>query len=249
MAKNLHEFLRKNIELAVNDFQMIQPGDRILVGISGGADSFTLLKVLSGRKIFIPQDITLIPAYVDLGFRGDDTSHIDSLQSYFEQNGYEYHIDRTAIGLYAHSEKNRKKPCFLCSRMRRTRLFEIADKFNCKKIALGHHKDDIIETLLINIFFAREIATMNPNQPFFKGKYHVIRPLVYVLEKKIKRYAEMNEFPVFENRCPSAKTSHRNIIKTILQDLERKHKGVKENIFKSLRQVKRNYIWGIIDRD
>jgi len=249
MAQNIHEFIRKNIELAVNDFQMIQPGDRILVGISGGADSFTLLKVLSGRKIFIPQDITLIPAYVDLGFAGEDTSHIQALESYFEQNGYEYYIDRTTIGLFAHSEKNRKKPCFLCSRMRRTRLFEIADKFNCKKIALGHHKDDIIETLLINIFFAREIATMNPNQPFFKGKYHVIRPLAYVWEQKIKRYALMHEFPVFENLCPTAKTSHRNIIKTMLHDLERKQKGLKENIFKSLRQVKRDYIWGIIDSD
>ncbi|MCU0643802.1 MAG: tRNA 2-thiocytidine(32) synthetase TtcA [bacterium] len=249
MAQNLHEFIRKNMELAVNDFQMIQPGDRILVGVSGGADSFTLLKVLSGRKIFIPQDITLIPAYIDLGFAGEDTSHIKALESYFEQNSYEYYIDRTTIGLFAHSEKNRKKPCFLCSRLRRKRLFEIADKFNCKKIALGHHKDDIIETLLINIFFAREIATINPNQPFFKGKYQIIRPLVYVWEKKIKRYAQMNEFPVFENLCPTAKTSHRNIIKNMLHDLERKQKGVKENIFKSLRQVKRDYIWGIIDSE
>lgn len=249
MKKNLHEFIRKNLELAVTDFQMIQPGDRILVAISGGADSFTLLKILSGKRIFTPQDISLVAVHIDLGFYGDDMSHLDRLQSYFEANNYEYQIDRTTIGIYAHSSENRKKPCFLCSRMRRKRLFELAEQYHCNKIALGHHKDDIIETLLLNIFFAREIATMNPNQTLFKGKYHLIRPLAYIWEKKIKRYAQMNEFPVFENKCPTAKTSHRIVIKNLLTDLERKHRGVKENIFKSLRQVKRNYIWKIIDNE
>lgn len=249
MMKNLHEFIRKNMELAITDFNMIQPGDRILVAISGGADSFTLLKVLSGRKIFTPQDITLIPVHIDLGFYGTDTSHLERLQSYFEANSFEYFIDRTNIGSYAHSEENRKKPCFLCSRLRRKRLFELANQFNCQKIALGHHKDDIIETLLINMFFAREIATINPCQPLFKGRLHLIRPLAYVWEQKIKRYAQLNEFPIFENKCPTARTSHRGLVKELLSDLERKQRGVKENIYKSLRHVKKNYIWGIDDRE
>jgi len=243
MKKNLYEFIRKNMELAVTDFQMIQPGDRILVGISGGADSFVLLKMLSGRKIFTPKDISLIAVHIDLGFYGDDPPYFDQLKAFFEINGFEYHIETTKIGTYAHSEKNRKKPCFLCSRFRRQRMIELTEKFNCQKIALGHHKDDVIETLMINILFGRQISTMMPNQQLFKGKLHIIRPLVYIWEKKIKQYAQQNDFPLFENPCPSAKTSKRLYIKKLLQDMEREHKGIRENIFKSLRHVKGEYLW------
>jgi tRNA 2-thiocytidine biosynthesis protein TtcA len=243
MKKNLHEFIRKNTELAVTDFQMIQPRDRIMVGISGGADSFVLLKMLSGRKIFTPKDISLIAVHIDLGFYGENPPYYDQLKAFFETNGYEYHIEKTKIGTYAHSEKNRKKPCFLCSRFRRQRMIELADRFKCQKIALGHHKDDVIETLMINILFGRQISTMIPNQELFKGKFHIIRPLVYIWEKKIKQYAQQNDFPTFENPCPSAKTSKRLYIKYLLQNIERDHKGIRENIFRSLRHVKKDYLW------
>jgi len=243
MKKTLHEFIRKNMELAITDFQMVQPGDRIMVGISGGADSFVLLKILSGRKIFTPNDISLIAVHVDLGFYGDNPPYYHQLQSYFETNGYEYHIETTKIGTYAHSEQNRKNPCFLCSHFRRHRMIQLAEKFNCQKIALGHHKDDVIETLMINILFGRQISTMMPNQELFKGKFHIIRPLVYIWEKKIKQYAQQNDFPTFENPCPSAKTSKRMYIKNLLQNLERDYKGIRENIFKSLRHVKGDYLW------
>ena len=231
------------MELAITDFQMIQPGDRIMVGISGGADSFVLLQILSGRKIFIPQDISIIAVHIDLGFYGENPPYINKLKNYFEANDTEYHIEKTKIGAYAHSDKNRKKPCFLCSRFRRQRMIELADKFNCQKIALGHHKDDVIETLMINILFGRQISTMMPNQELFSGKFHIIRPMVYLWEKKIKQYAEQNNFPTFQNPCPSAKTSKRLYIKKLLQDMEREHKGIRENIFKSLGHVKRNYLW------
>ncbi len=244
MNKTLHEFIRKNMELAITDFQMIQPGNRIMIGISGGADSFVLLKMLSGRRIFTPQDISIIAVHIDLGFYGDSPPYYDRLKTFFEANNYEYHIEKTKIGTYAHSEQNRKNPCFLCSRFRKHRMIELAEKFNCQKIALGHHKDDVIETLLINIFYGRQISTMMPNQELFKGKFHIIRPLVYIWEKKIKQYAQQNEFPVFENPCPSAKVSKRIYIKNLLQKLEKDYKGTKENIFKSLRHVKGDYLWG-----
>jgi len=243
MKKNLYEFIRKNMELAVTDFQMIQPGDRILIGISGGEDSFVLLTVLSGRKIFIPQDFSLIAVHIDLGFYGADPPYVNKLISYFETNGHEYHIERTKIGTFAHSEQNRKKPCFLCSRFRRQRMIELAEKFNCQKIALGHHKDDVIETLMMNILFSRQISTMMPNQKLFDGKFHIIRPLVYIWEKKIKQYAQQHDFPTFENLCPSAKVSKRIYIKNLLHDMERDYKGIRENIFKSLRHVKGDYLW------
>ena len=243
MKKNLQEFIRKNMELAITDFQMIQPEDRIMVGISGGVDSFVLLKMLAGRKIFTPKDISLIAVHIDLGFYGDNPPYYDQLKSYFEANDYEYYIEKTKIGAYAHSEQNRKNPCFLCARFRRQRMIELAERFSCQKIALGHHKDDVIETLMINILFGRQISTMMPNQELFKGKFHIIRPLVYIWEKKIKQYAQLNDFPTLENLCPSAKTSKRIYIKKLLQEMERDYKGVRENIFKSLWHVKPDYLW------
>ncbi len=243
MKKNLYEFLRKNMELAITDFQMIQPGDRIMVGISGGADSFVLLQLLSGRKIFTPKDISLVAVHIDLGFYGENPSYYEPLKRYFEANGYEYHIEVTKIGTYAHSEKNRKKPCFLCSRFRRQRMIELAERLGCQKIALGHHKDDVIETLFINILFGRQISTMMPNQELFKGKFHIIRPLVYIWEKKIKEFAAQNDFPTFESRCPSSGLTRRAYVKNLLLNVEKDHRGTRENIFKALRHVKPEYLW------
>ena len=245
MAKNPNEFIRKNLELAVADFNMIQPGDRILVALSGGVDSYALLKLLSGRKVFITSDFSIIAAHVDLGFTGNDKSHLEKMEAYLKTNSHKYHIEKTTIGIYAQSEKNRKNPCFICSRWRRKKLLELADKYRCNKIALGHHKDDVIETLLLNIFFSREISTMMPKQELFKGKFHIIRPLVYLWERKIKQYAELYDFPAFENPCPSAKNSKRIFIKKVLAELQREDHQIKENIFKSLRHVKGDYLWEV----
>lgn len=110
MAKNLHEFLRKNMELAITHFDMIQSGDRILVGLSGGADSFVLLKLLSGRKIFTPSDISIVAVHVDLGFTAPDFSHLSNLEAYLKQNKYRYVIEKTNIGVIAHRENSKKNP-------------------------------------------------------------------------------------------------------------------------------------------
>jgi len=240
--KNLHEFLRKNMEIAINDYKMIQSGDRILVGISGGADSFTLLKLLSSRKIYVTNDIDIVAVYLDLGFQPESKSHLQRLEQYFVEHSIHYKIVETNIGPYAHSEKNRLNPCFLCSRHRRKRLFEIANDNGCCKIALGHHKDDIIETFLINIFFGRETSTMVPNQEFFNGKFHIIRPLAYIEENFIKKYAIENKFPVFENNCPTAKTSKRTYVKNLLIQLEKDYRGIKKNIYRAMKNVKPDYL-------
>ncbi len=243
MAKNLHEFIRKNMELAINDFEMIQPGDRILLGLSGGVDSFVLLKMLTGRKVFVTSDFSVIAVHIDLGFTAPNYQHLDKIESYLQQNNYSYHIEKTDIGIYAHSENNKKKPCFTCSRWRRKQILELANKFGCNKIAFGHHKDDVIETLLINMFFGREIGAMNPKQELFEGKFHIIRPFVYIWEHKIKEYGRRQEFPVFKNPCPSSGNTRREFIKQLLKDLSKTDRLIKENIFKSLYHVKYDYLW------
>lgn len=241
MKKNLHEFIRKNMELAVNDYGMIREGDKILIGLSGGADSFALLKVLSGKKIFISNNISLLPVHIDLGFKNNDTD-LNHLKAYLEAQGHEYIIEKSNIGTLAHSDFNRLNPCFLCSRLRRKRIFEIADANHCNKIAYGHHKDDIVETLLINMFYGREISTMKPNQELFGGKFHIIRPLAYVWEQMIKKYAAQQKFPLFDNDCPTSNTSKRKYIKNLLNRLQKDNKHIKENIFKSLKHVKTDYL-------
>lgn len=238
----LHEFLRKNMELAINDYQMIQPGDRILVGLSGGADSFSLLQLLQSKKIYVSNDLYLLPVHIDLGFSPATTPHLECLGEYLKNLKLPHFIESTQIGPFAHSEENRLNPCFMCSRLRRKRLFEIAQANNCHKIALGHHKDDIIETFLINVFFGREISTMLPNQEFFKGEFHIIRPLAYLEEHVIKQYADQHHFPVFSNYCPTSGHSKRAYVKDLLKQLEHDYRGIRRNIYRALKNVKPEYL-------
>lgn len=238
----LHEFMRKNLELAINDYQMILPGDRVVVGLSGGADSFTLLELLNSKKYFVPNDIHLIAVHVDLGFSEASETHFPALREYCEKQNVELILEKSEIGPIAHKEENKVNPCFICSRMRRKRLFELADEYNCSKIALGHHKDDIIETFLINIFFGRETSTMLPKQEFFGGKFHIIRPLAYLEEPMIKKYTRLKEFPVFPNYCTTGENSKRTYVKNLLSKMEHDYRGIKKNIYRAMKHVKPEYL-------
>ncbi|MBN2011550.1 tRNA 2-thiocytidine(32) synthetase TtcA [candidate division KSB1 bacterium] len=231
MSRNLHEFLRKNMEIAINDFGMVTEGDRILVGLSGGADSFSLLHLLSSRKIYVSNNISIIAVHLDLGFDPENQEVMDKLRAHLTLHQFEFHIEKTDIGPLAHSDYNKLNPCFLCSRIRRKRIFELAEKYGCNKIAFGHHKDDIVETLLINIFYGREISTMKPKQDLFGGKYYIIRPLAYLWENMLKKYTAQQQFPVFETKCPTGEVSKRKAVKDILRQLRRDQKHIKENVF------------------
>lgn len=236
----LYLHLKKWLERAVMDYEMIQEGDKVLVAVSGGADSFSLLDLLNSPMVFVPS-FSLIAVNIDLGldekYRG-----YNILKAYLEGNNYAYVMDKTGIGPLSHSDYNRKNPCFLCSRLRRKRIFEIADETGCNKIAFAHHKDDIIETLLLNMFYAREISTMVPNQSIFGGKLHIIRPLAYISEGLIKKYAEEQRFPLIENPCPTSKISKRKYIKNILMELEKDNKKTRDNIYRAMHHVKPDYL-------
>ena len=146
----LFHHLKKWLEMAIMDHAMIEEGDRVLVGVSGGADSLALLDLLNASMVFVPR-FSILAVNIDMGF---DPSYCDYdvLDTYLKDNNYTYVMEKTDIGPLSHSDYNRKNPCYLCSRLRRKRIFQIADENKCNKIALAHHKDDIIETLLINLF-------------------------------------------------------------------------------------------------
>jgi len=232
--------LKKWLEKAAMDYNMIKEGDRILVGVSGGMDSLALLDLLNSPMLYIPQ-FSLLAVNIDPGFDNSDDDY-NTLKRYLEENSYRHIMEKTTIGPLAHSNYNKKNPCFLCSRLRRKRLFEIAAETGCNKIALAHHQDDIIETLLINIFYAREISTMMPKQAIFGGKLHIIRPLAYIREELVKKYGRERGFPVIENRCPTSKVSRRRYIKNLLHELEKENKDIRDNIFKAIGHVKMDYL-------
>ena len=236
----LYHHLKKWLEKAVMDYSMIEEGDKVLVGVSGGLDSFSLLDLLNSPMIFTPR-FSLVAVHIDPGFDATGSDY-DVLEQYLKTNDYSYVMEKTDIGPLSHSEYNRKNPCFLCSRLRRKRIFEIADAQGCNKIAFAHHKDDIIETLLINLFYGREISTMMSVQPIFQGKLTIIRPFAYIEEALIKKYAIEKNFPVIENKCPTSKTSKRLYIKRLLRQMEEENKDIRENIYKAMWHVKTDYL-------
>jgi tRNA 2-thiocytidine biosynthesis protein TtcA len=180
----------------------------------------------------------LIAAHIDLGFLSGGA---DLLKEFFEAKKIAYHIEPTRIAELANGPDNRENPCFLCSWERRKRIFSLAQRFGCNKVAFGHHKDDIIETLLLNIFYSAEISTMLPIQPMFKGKITIIRPLALLEERKIERFAREMDLPYFPCGCPASGRSKRREIKELVSALEKKNRRIKGNIFRSLSNIKLEY--------
>jgi tRNA 2-thiocytidine biosynthesis protein TtcA len=218
---------------------MMDDGDRILVGVSGGKDSMALLWSLAERQRRSPVRYELFPVYVDPGFEG---GFAEALRAQCRDMGLDLRVAHTDFGRIAHSAENRENPCFLCARLRRKRLFEIAHELDCRKVALGHNKDDIIETFFMNICFAGEVSTMIPAQSFFNGLITVIRPLAFVEEDLIRRFVRQQGLAVFHNPCPSANRTKRQEIKELLRQLYRSNPKVKGNVFRAMRHVRLDYL-------
>ncbi|MBU2258325.1 MAG: tRNA 2-thiocytidine(32) synthetase TtcA, partial [Candidatus Omnitrophica bacterium] len=167
-------YISKRMGRAIGDYDLIQDGDKIVVAVSGGKDSLSLLKILADRRSFVPVKYEIMAVHVDMGY---PCHHPKILAEYFKKLGVEYHVEKIDI-LQGKSRKDIS--CFWCSWNRRKALFKAADRFNFNKVALGHHKDDIVETILMNMFFQGEISAMSPKQVLFDGKITIIRPLAYV---------------------------------------------------------------------
>jgi tRNA 2-thiocytidine biosynthesis protein TtcA len=198
-----------------------------------------LLHVLQERLGRIPVAYRLHAVFVDPGFGG---SGAEVIESWCREHGVALHVERTRNGPLAHSDDNRENPCFLCARMRRQRIFETADTLGCNKIALGHHQDDLIETFLMNILYAGETSTMRPCQPFFEGRFTVIRPLALTPEATIRRFAREAQLPAITNPCPSADRSKRRQVKRMLEDLYRGNRKIRGNLFRAMGNVRPDYL-------
>jgi len=236
---SLLKSVNHDVGKAIARYDMISHQDRILVGVSGGKDSLTLLWLLHERLSRIPVTYKLFPVYIDPGFPGGFS---DGLRVWVKTHGMNLRVEYTDDGIRAHSPENRENPCFMCARLRRKKIFEIASELECNKIAFGHHKDDIIETFFLNICFSGMMATMRPNQPLFDDRFSIIRPLAFVDENRIGLFAGKNHFPEFVNPCPYGKISRRKEIKDLLDQLYQTNPKIRGNIFRSLSNVNQDYL-------
>jgi len=229
-------YISKRVGKAITDYNMLSDGDKIAVAVSGGKDSLTMLKVLQDRQKFVPIKYELLAVHIDLGY---PCMHPKLLAKYFQAQGVNYHIQKVDI---LKGKQRKDISCFWCSWNRRKALFETAHRFGCTKVALGHHKDDIIETVLMNLFFHGEISAMSPKQELFGGKITIIRPLAYVEEEMIVRFAKQLSFPQHKCACPNSITSNRTKVAEIISGLEKVCPDVKTNIFRSIKRIKKDYL-------
>ncbi len=231
-------YISKRVGRAIIDYRMIEEGDRIMVAVSGGKDSLTLLKVLADRQRFVPVKYSLVAVHVDMGY---PRSIAARLSRYLEKQGVEYHVIRSDA-LKSAKRKKEKINCFWCSWNRRKALFQTADRLGCTKVALGHHLDDIAETILLNLFFQGEISAMKPRQELFGGKIVIIRPLCYTEEALIERFSRTLGFPHHTCSCPNSDISRRQMMTQIIRGVRKVCPEVRTNIFRSVRRVKTEYL-------
>ncbi len=231
--------MRRLTGKAIHTRNMIRDGDHVMVAVSGGKDSLALLWLLRERIKRIPIEYRLTAVHVDPGFGADSAA---GMEAFFLEYGFEFRVIRSDIGPRAHGPGNRENPCFLCSRLRRKLLFESASELGCNRIAMGHHKDDIIETFFLNVFYGASVSTMQPVQELFGGKLTLVRPLFMVDEDLVQRYTKSMDWSEIDLGCPTAGSSKRQELKDMLNGFYRSNKKIKGNIFHALQNVNPEYL-------
>lgn len=234
---SLYRRIRKLTGRAIGEFNLIEAGDRIAVGVSGGKDSYTLLHILEELRRRAPVKYELVAVNVDAGFPG---YRKEKIAAHLQENGFACRMEST--NCYRIIEEKRRPGssyCSFCARLRRGVLYHLADELGCNKIALGHHLDDFIETLLLNQFYVGTLAAMSPKLLADNGRHTVIRPLVYVPEKEIIAFARANGFPVVCCACPvcGVVDQKRQRMKGLIRDLARENPHLKQSLLGALGNV------------
>ena len=217
---------------AMHGWRMVQDGDRVCLGLSGGKDSLSLLWLMVQRRKRVPIDYTIKAVHVEMGFGAVDHRALAEFCAGLE---VEFQVVQTDYGPRAHTPENRENsPCFFCAMHRRRELFQKAEALGCNKLAFAHHQDDIIETFLMNSLYAGSISTMLPVQPFFKGKLVVLRPLALIDADMTRRFSRQKGFPVQPPCCPSAAEGKRARVRAILDSLIRENKKVRPSLWTAI---------------
>ena len=216
---------------AVDDYHMIEDGDRIAVGISGGKDSLTLLYALHGLKRFYPKKFEIEAITVDLGFPGFDLSGVNNL---CEELNVPYTVVPTQIGEIIFKERKESNPCSLCAKMRKGAFNEKAKALDCNKIAYAHHRDDIVETMLLSLIFESRFHSFSPYTYLDRMDVPVIRPLMYVPEADVIGFRNLMQLPVCKSPCPADGYTKRQYAKDLLKQLNEDHPGTTDRMFSAV---------------
>jgi len=232
----LQKRLRRNVGNAIADYAMIEDGDRVMVCLSGGKDSYAMLDILLGLQHNAPIQFELVAVNMDQKQPGFPE---EVLPAYLEKLSVEYHIvEKDTYSIVREKIPEGKTTCGLCSRLRRGTLYAFAEKIGASKIALGHHRDDIVETMFLNLFYGGRLAAMPPKLLSDDGRNIVIRPMAYCKERDITKYARLKEFPIIPcNLCGSQENLQRKQIKQMLIDWEKVSPGRVNSIFRAMQNV------------
>lgn len=220
------------VRKAIDDYHMIEEGDRIAVGISGGKDSLTLLYALSGLRRFYPKKFDLIAITVDLGF---ENLNLEKIEALCRELQVEYTIVRTDIGKIIFEDRKETNPCSLCAKMRKGALNDAIKAAGCNKIAYAHHKDDVVETMLMSLIFEGRFHTFSPVTYLDRMDLTVIRPLMYMNEADVIGFIHKYDVPVVKSPCPADGHTKREYVKQLLRQLNLENPGVKERMFTAIR--------------
>lgn len=225
--QQLLSFTRK----AVDEYQMIEAGDKIAVGISGGKDSLTLLYALAGLRRFYPRPFDLIAITVDLGY---EKFHTEKIEALCKELDVPYHVVKTDIARILFEERKESNPCSLCAKMRKGALNEAVKKLGCNKVAYAHHKDDIVETMILSLIFEGRFHSFSPKSYLDRMDLTVIRPMMYVNEADVIGFQRKYELPVEKSRCPVDGLTKRQYAKDLIHQLELDHPGAKQRMFTAI---------------
>lgn len=219
------------VRRAIDDYHMIEEGDKIAVGISGGKDSLTLLYALHGLMRFYPKAFTIHAVTVDLGF---ENLKLDSIKALCEELGVEYTIVQTDIAKVIFEDRKETNPCALCAKMRKGALNNAIKAAGCNKVAYAHHKDDVIETMLLSLIYEGRFHTFAPVTYLDRTELTVIRPLMYMNEADVIGFVNKYDVPVVKSPCPADGYTRREYVKELLRRLNQENPGVKERMFTAI---------------
>ena len=220
------------VRKALDDYEMINEGDRIAVGISGGKDSLTLLMALSHLKRFYPKHFELYAVTVDLGF---NNLNLDRIKEFCKDLDVEYIIVKTDIAQIVFDERKESNPCSLCAKMRKGALNETLKARNINKVAYAHHKDDVIDTMMMSLIYEGRFHTFSPVTYLDRTDLYVIRPLIYMNESDVIGFVNKYDIPVVKSPCPVDKTTKREYVKNLIGQINRENPGVKERMFTAIK--------------
>ena len=216
---------------AIDEYNMIQDGDKIAIGISGGKDSLTLLYALSHLQRFYPKKFDLCAITVDLGFQNIDLQKIAQL---CEELNVEYHVVSTDIAKIIFEDRKESNPCSLCAKMRKGALNQKAKELSFNKVAFAHHKDDMIETFLMSLFYEGRIHSCSPMTYWDRSRITLIRPLIYVTEGQVIHFCSEHNLPVLKSSCPVDGHTKREYIKKVIKELSLQEPRLQERIFTAI---------------